>query len=114
MIEADVFVGRWVGDNNESIPDLVIMAHGPNTVISDLTLEDFLTKVATYNKDKNAETVKGIKLDFKSIDAFTKSSDQLNKIVRSTSKIERRNYGCLQFFSLNCLLGRQLSSLVEC
>lgn len=53
-----------------------IMSHGEPT--SDITLEDFLTKVIAYNGNKdNDKKTKGVKLDFKSIDAVKQSIDIL-------------------------------------
>lgn len=46
-----------------------IMAHPP-AVKSDLSLKQFLDTVAAHNKDvKDGKPVKGVKLDFKSIEA---------------------------------------------
>lgn len=64
MIEADVLLGHLLG-KHEVIP---IMAHPPNKT-SDLSLSDFLQKVEAYNST-STNFVKGIKLDFKSIEAF--------------------------------------------
>jgi hypothetical protein len=60
MIEADVIIGKL--NNQANGTDMVIMGHPPNTT-SDLSLEEFLKKVTS-------DTKKGIKLDFKSIEAF--------------------------------------------
>lgn len=57
----EVSLGTKPGTN---IP---IMGHPPQTT-SDLTLEQFLKEVAAYNK--NATTPKGVKLDFKSLEAL--------------------------------------------
>lgn len=65
MIEADVLLGHLLG-KHEVIP---IMAHPPNKT-SDLSLSDFLQKVEAYNSTSTKCDVKGIKLDFKSIEAF--------------------------------------------
>lgn len=63
MIEADV--------SYDPVAKKPIMAHPP-AVISDLTLEEFLKKVKDNGK-------KGIKLDFKSFDAFNTSVEVLQK-----------------------------------
>ncbi|XP_060821750.1 protein FAM151B isoform X1 [Bombus pascuorum] len=72
MLEADVTLGILNGtsSNNTQIP---IMAHPPATE-SNLTLEDFLNTVIRQN------VTKGIKLDFKSIDAFNASKPILEKV----------------------------------
>lgn len=72
MLEADVVVGKLNVTTNATNPDIPIMAHPPATV-SDLSLEDFLRSVVEKN------TTKGIKLDFKSIEAFEMSKPILNK-----------------------------------
>jgi len=69
MLEADVVIGKINGSNLTDIP---IMAHPPANE-SDLSLEDFL---------KNIKGNKGIKLDFKTNEAFNKSKDILKKMLR--------------------------------
>lgn len=64
MLEADVVLGN-LNNNTEMIP---IMAHPPNTT-SDLSLEDFL------NITSNSRM--GIKLDFKTDEAFENSKSIL-------------------------------------
>lgn len=88
MIEADVTYGTLIG-NKVKLP---IMAHGPNEVESDLSLDDFVKQVNEYNNGKMAHKTKGIKLDFKSIEAFTNAQEILAKIVRSKSQIDYGNY----------------------
>ncbi|XP_076173961.1 protein FAM151B isoform X2 [Ptiloglossa arizonensis] len=64
MLEGDVSLGNVTGTNAaDAVP---IMAHPP-AVTSDLSLEDFLKTVV------ESKTGKGIKLDFKSIEAFEAS-----------------------------------------
>ncbi|XP_071864508.1 protein FAM151B isoform X2 [Bombus fervidus] len=71
MLEADVTLGILNGTSNSTrIP---IMAHPPASE-SNLTLEDFLKTVIQKN------VTKGIKLDFKSIDAFDASKPILEKV----------------------------------
>lgn len=70
MLEADIVLGHVIG--KESGPPIPVMAHPPATT-SDLSLSDFLSTVAQYNTANNKQ--KGVKLDFKSIDAFEKSQD---------------------------------------
>ncbi|XP_030763658.1 protein FAM151B-like isoform X2 [Sitophilus oryzae] len=72
MIEADVVLGT-VGKDKTVIP---IMAHPPD-ITSDLSLETFLELVNTSNIVNN--TKHGIKLDFKSTDAFLNSTAFIKK-----------------------------------
>ena len=76
MLEADVVVGHLKGKDGPPIP---IMAHPPATT-SDLSLADFLTGVAQYN-NVNAKQ-KGVKLDFKSIEAFEKAQEIIAPFAR--------------------------------
>ncbi|KAM3963668.1 protein FAM151A isoform 2-T2 [Aphomia sociella] len=71
MLEADIVLGQINGKEGPPIP---IMAHPPATT-SDLSLSEFLTSVAQYNNLNSKQ--KGVKLDFKSIEAFEKSQDQI-------------------------------------
>ncbi|XP_046828102.1 protein FAM151B isoform X1 [Vespa crabro] len=63
MLEADVVIGNLNNSisNNTNIP---IMAHPPDTE-SDLSLEEFLSSALN--------STKGVKLDFKTLDAFERS-----------------------------------------
>ncbi|KAG7213402.1 hypothetical protein KM043_002687 [Ampulex compressa] len=65
MLEADVVIGKLNVTTNETNPDRPIMAHPPAKE-SDLSLEEFLNAAV-----KNG--TKGIKLDFKTIEAFNMS-----------------------------------------
>lgn len=77
MLEADVQLGT-LPNQSEIIP---IMSHTKN--VSDLSLETFFKKVDYHNKQNQKNTTKkGIKLDFKKIDAFLKSVD----IIRAYNK----------------------------
>ncbi|XP_053980436.1 protein FAM151B isoform X1 [Hylaeus volcanicus] len=69
MLEADVSLGNVTGTNSIGVP---IMAHPPANT-SDLSLQDFLKMVVESN------TTKGIKLDFKSLEAFEASIPVLEK-----------------------------------
>lgn len=69
MLEADVVVGQLTGKDG---PPLPIMAHPPATT-SDLSLADFLTGVSQFNNVNVKQ--KGVKLDFKSIEAFEKAQE---------------------------------------
>ncbi|KAL0267345.1 UNVERIFIED_CONTAM: hypothetical protein PYX00_009638 [Menopon gallinae] len=70
MIEADVVLGKLDGEN-ETIP---IMAHPPAST-SDLSLKQFVGAVISVQETEK----KGIKLDFKSTEAFLES---LNVVLR--------------------------------
>ncbi|XP_046644331.1 uncharacterized protein LOC124329334 [Daphnia pulicaria] len=74
MIEADVSMGTIVGGDGSILP---IMAHPP-LVSSDLSLEEFMDTIL------NSGTFKGIKLDFKDIEALEPS---LMAIKSRASKI---------------------------
>lgn len=74
MLEADIVIGTVTGKEGHSIP---IMAHPPATT-SDLSLEEFLSSVHQYN-NVNRQKQKGVKLDFKSIEAFEKSQELIKK-----------------------------------
>ena len=72
MIEADVVMGRLKNATaNATTPLIPVMAHPP-TDLSDLTLADFVKQVQDNKK-------KGIKLDFKSIDAAENGMALLQK-----------------------------------
>ena len=77
MLEADVVLGR-LNASNENDTKIPIMAHPPATE-SDLSLEEFLKNVMSNR-------TKGIKLDFKSIEAFDASKLKLEN-VRSDIKL---------------------------
>ncbi|XP_014468258.1 PREDICTED: protein FAM151B isoform X2 [Dinoponera quadriceps] len=72
MLEADVVMGKLNETNNSSVTEIPIMAHPPAEE-SDLSLEEFLNSTIQSNGTK------GIKLDFKSIQAFNKSKPILTK-----------------------------------
>ncbi|XP_050668771.1 protein FAM151A isoform X2 [Leptidea sinapis] len=69
MLEADIVLGQI---NGKSGPPIPIMAHPP-AATSDLSLADFLTAVSQYNNVNSKQ--KGVKLDFKSIEAFEKAQE---------------------------------------
>lgn len=73
MLEADIVLGHLTGHEGPPIP---IMAHPP-AVTSDISLATFLSTVAQYNNLNSKQ--KGVKLDFKSIDAFEASQEQIAK-----------------------------------
>lgn len=78
MIEADVVIGTYKNGDTQTA-NVAIMAHPPN-VVSDLSLEKFLKKVQDYNA-KHEKHKRGIKLDFKSIEALEKSTEELKKLL---------------------------------
>lgn len=71
MLEADVLLGTLVGSGDGSSP-MPIMAHPPNKT-SDLSLEMFIDKIIKSGRRK------GIKLDFKTKDAFVASENILEE-----------------------------------
>ncbi|XP_043802481.1 protein FAM151B isoform X2 [Apis laboriosa] len=72
MLEADVMFGKVTGQ--DSTVQQPIMAHPPANE-SDLSLENFLNTVI-----ERKEIKKGIKLDFKSVEAFNASKPILDKV----------------------------------
>ncbi|XP_076655424.1 protein FAM151B isoform X2 [Halictus rubicundus] len=71
MVEADVVLGT-VGTNKTVVP---IMAHPPASE-SDLSLQEF---VDTVNKENKEKPKKGVKLDFKTYEAFNASKAIIEK-----------------------------------
>lgn len=80
MIEADVQLGTLINNNTIIIP---VMAHPPNNV-SDISLQMFLSQIDAHNKQNS--TKKGIKLDFKELDAFIKSTSIINLLSAQVSR----------------------------
>lgn len=75
MIEADILMGTLESDDTVILP---IMAHPPHTT-SDLSLETFLRCILAHN-DEHTNNVKGVKLDFKSIESFDGSLNLLKSL----------------------------------
>lgn len=75
MIEADILMGTLHSDGDALVP---IMAHPPNTS-SDLSLEAFMKTILVHNNE-HPDSIKGVKLDFKSIESFNGSLDLLKSI----------------------------------
>ncbi|KAF9813243.1 hypothetical protein SFRURICE_019724 [Spodoptera frugiperda] len=76
MLEADIVIGTVVGKEGPAIP---IMAHPPATT-SDLSLAEFLETVSQHNlKESNPTSKKGVKLDFKSIEAYEESQELIGR-----------------------------------
>ncbi|XP_058454296.1 protein FAM151B [Malaya genurostris] len=71
FIEADISMGYLEDDkiNQNLIP---VMAHPP-AIKSDLSLNNFLKQIRDFNMHANTSQVKGVKLDFKSIEALEQS-----------------------------------------
>ncbi|CAH0750518.1 unnamed protein product [Diatraea saccharalis] len=80
MLEADIVLGHITGKDGPPIP---VMAHPPATT-SDLSLSEFLSTVKQHNNLNSKQ--KGVKLDFKSIEAFEKAQP----IIAPYSKPEVR------------------------
>lgn len=78
MIEADILMGTISGDEDVTIRP--IMAHPPLKQ-SDLTLEQFLDSVLSN------ETPKGLKLDFKDINAVEPAMRMIRDRRHQVSKI---------------------------
>ncbi|XP_013187139.1 protein FAM151B isoform X2 [Amyelois transitella] len=76
MLEADIVLGHVSGSEGPPIP---IMAHPPATS-SDLSLAEFLSTVQEANRGKSKP--KGVKLDFKSIEAFEKSQELIGQYTK--------------------------------
>lgn len=72
MLEADVVMGKLNSTNQTT--NIPIMAHPPN-VESDLSLENFIEAIIHRGND-----TKGIKLDFKSTQAFESSKSVLQNV----------------------------------
>merc|ERR1712018_327541 len=66
MMEADVVMGRLYGEN-DTVAKRPVMAHPPQTQ-SDITLKGFLGYILEEMLE-DPDLRKGVKLDFKSIDA---------------------------------------------
>lgn len=77
FLEADIVLGHIIG--SEDGPPIPIMAHPPANT-SDLSLAHFLASIDDYNK--NSDNPKGVKLDFKSIEAFEASQEQIEPFSR--------------------------------
>ncbi|XP_014244685.1 protein FAM151B isoform X2 [Cimex lectularius] len=76
MIEADVVLGTLIGDRSQQL--IPIMAHPPENT-SDLSLEMFIVMFL------DSQAAKGMKLDFKSREAFSASENILEEHLINTS-----------------------------
>lgn len=65
--------------NSTSSEEIPIMGHPPANT-SDLSLQEFLNKISSYNNNATGSSRKGVKLDFKTIEVFNKSYAMLNTI----------------------------------
>uniref|UniRef100_A0A1Q3FN09 Putative dhfr-coamplified protein n=1 Tax=Culex tarsalis TaxID=7177 RepID=A0A1Q3FN09_CULTA len=80
FIEADILIGNLENGNpRDQIP---VMAHPPATQ-SNLSLTEFLAKCLQFNQQVEKTQVKGIKLDFKSIEALEKSTDLIKQFYNT-------------------------------
>uniref|UniRef100_A0A1B6DAG5 Menorin-like domain-containing protein n=1 Tax=Clastoptera arizonana TaxID=38151 RepID=A0A1B6DAG5_9HEMI len=75
MLEADVILGQLEGTGEGGSP-IPVMGHPPTTS-SDLSLEQFISKVISSGKGK------GIKLDFKSKEVFQQSENIIEGILNT-------------------------------
>lgn len=83
MLEADVVIGTF----NNSTEQIPIMAHPPANS-SDLSLKMFLDNVLTYNnRNDTVSKRKGVKLDFKSIEALENSTSIIQELYNKVSAI---------------------------
>lgn len=76
MIEADVIMGTLIDDPTQTLQP--IMGHPPS-IKSDISLQQFLHTINAANLVPNA-TMKGVKLDFKSIEVFEESLGSLDEL----------------------------------
>lgn len=93
MIEADILLGTLDSGDGRILP---IMAHPPHTT-SDLSLETFLKSILAHNNG-HPDNVKGVKLDFKSIESFDGSLDLLKSIWHLVIHFDYRNATCYNLF----------------
>lgn len=77
MLEADILMGTLTDDPTETIQP--IMAHPPKNS-SDISVESFLSQIHDFNA-KNPNKTKGIKLDFKELEAVAPSIRSLRSRV---------------------------------
>lgn len=75
MIEPDIVVRNTLKDGSV----LPKVAH-PRPISTDLSLGSFLVQVKLFNLD-NPDKIKGIKFDFKSIEAFEAALDRLKRMT---------------------------------
>ncbi|XP_055636457.1 protein FAM151B [Toxorhynchites rutilus septentrionalis] len=82
FIEADILMG-YLLDDADSQNEIPIMAHPPLRK-SDLSLNVFLQRIYNFNSVAAEDKIKGVKLDFKSIDAFEKSVQVIHEFYDTT------------------------------
>lgn len=75
MIEADIVWGHLDDDPTNLLP---VMGHPP-TNRSDISLEQFITRISEFNQNQSSKNQKGIKLDFKTTEVFSHSIPILTK-----------------------------------
>lgn len=76
MIEADVVMGTLIDDPTQTLQP--IMGHPPS-IVSDISLQQFLHTINEANL-LPAATMKGVKLDFKSIEVFEESLGSIDEL----------------------------------
>lgn len=76
MLEADILMGTLVSDPTETV--IPIMAHPPANS-SDISVQSFLEQVHAFNAN-HPDKMKGVKLDFKEIEAVAPSLQSLKAI----------------------------------
>lgn len=78
MIEADIVLGTLINDTSGR--EQPVMGHPPANT-SDISLEEFLTKILQFNNNiTNISEKKGVKLDFKSTIVFNGSVQMLENL----------------------------------
>lgn len=97
MIEADIILGTT--PNNPSDKRIPVMGHPPSE-LSDLSFEEFFQTVEDYNRKGNVQR-KGIKLDYKSIDAYQKSVQTIlgsyHKVTLSAARVQHHTLSQFRF-----------------
>lgn len=96
MIEADIVLGTVQGGNGDVEP---IMGHPPKKT-SDLSLETFMTIILRHNLEAT-DNIKGVKLDFKSIEAFNGALPMLKNLWNSV--FSSKFWICANDFSMNLI-----------
>lgn len=82
MIEADIILGTLIDDDPSNLQP--VMGHPPAKV-SDISLHDFLQRINEFNS-LSGVSMKGVKLDFKSIEVFEMSLEIIDKLYTQVSR----------------------------
>lgn len=75
MIEADIVLGTLIDDDPSNLQP--VMGHPP-AIMSDISLHDFLQRINEFNSQ--GVSMRGVKLDFKSIEVFEMSLEIIEKL----------------------------------